>query len=131
MAERLQKFRYNMAKSGCFLPLSSFVIQGTKAERGFKDKVLDTSALLIGNEPVFRPLPYQGVSAAQTQWSIFPLLTMRACRGRLPAEETGPNSGLLPGEKEACGRRHGEQREGNIQGKWMHCGGKRGEEKVS
>lgn len=34
--------------SGCFLPLSSFVMHGTKAERGFKDKVLDTSALLIG-----------------------------------------------------------------------------------
>lgn len=32
----------------CFLPLSSFVMHGTKAERGFKDEVLDSSALLIG-----------------------------------------------------------------------------------
>lgn len=31
-----------------FFPLSSFVMHGTKAERGFKDGVLDTSALLIG-----------------------------------------------------------------------------------
>ena len=49
------------------------------------------------NEPAFRPLPHRGVSGAQTQWSIFPLLTMRACSGRLPAEETGPHSGPLPG----------------------------------
>lgn len=34
--------------TGCFLLLSSFVMHGTKAERGFKDEVLDTSALLIG-----------------------------------------------------------------------------------
>lgn len=31
-----------------FLLLSSFVMHGTKAERDFKDEVLDTSALLIG-----------------------------------------------------------------------------------
>ena len=67
------------------------------------------------NEPAFRPLPHRGVSAAQTQWSIFPLLTMRACSGRLPAEETGPHSGplpggALPGERIEKGRRRGGRR---------------------
>lgn len=38
----------NKTSPGRFLPLGSFVMHGTKAERGFKDEALDTSALLIG-----------------------------------------------------------------------------------
>lgn len=43
-----QNLQRETKTSGCFHPLSSFVMRGTKAERGFKDEVLDTSALLIG-----------------------------------------------------------------------------------
>lgn len=85
------------------------------------------------NEAAFRPLPHRGASAAQTQWSIFPLLTMRACRGRLPAEETGPHSGPLPGEggwalpgekMEKGGAEEGEVKRGKFRGEgWMECSG--------
>lgn len=125
-------------RTGCFLPLSSFVMRGTKEERGFKDEVLDTLLYWLVNEPAFRPLPHRGASAAQTQWSTFPpahnagMQRPAVCWGNRPTLRPSARRGAARGRgwrgtlrARICGRRrmdgwmHGERR-GKFWGKGMY-----------